>query len=96
MLERRRKVVCFLRVTVSSRRQHLARHMLFEPAGVTKMAIEKKSFSGTKGTKKVAAAKRLPGGKLSAPKGQKLANLKGSQFSEFHITKPIDVSSPSL
>jgi hypothetical protein len=69
--------------------------MLFEATEVTKMAIEKKSLSRTKGTKKVAAAKRLPGGKLSAPKGQKLANIKGSQFSEFHITKPIDIASPN-
>jgi len=59
------------------------------------MAIEKKSFSGTKSTRKVAAAKRLPGGELSAPKGQKIASMKGSQVSEFHITKPIDVSSPN-
>ena len=50
----------------------------------------KKSSSNAKKSKNVAGKRPA---KLIAPKGQKVTSMKGS---DFHFTKPIDVSSPKL
>jgi len=52
------------------------------------MPVKKNSSSAKKTTH---AMKRHA--KLVAPKGQKVTSMKGS---DFHFTKPIDVSSPKL
>jgi type VI protein secretion system component Hcp len=55
---------------------------------VTTMTIKKSALSSKK--TKNAAGKRL--GKLTAPKGEKVSSMKGSDFT---ITKVIDKASPN-
>ena len=53
------------------------------------MAIKKNS-SNAKNSKNVTGKRHA---KLVAPKGEKVSSMKGT---DFHFTRPIDVSSPKL
>lgn len=50
----------------------------------------KKNTSNAKKANKVAGKRHA---KLVAPKGQKVASMKGT---DFHFTRPVDVPSPKL
>jgi type VI protein secretion system component Hcp len=62
--------------------------MLWTLTEVTTMTIKKNVLSSRKTTN--AAGQRL--GKLTAPKGEKVSSMKGSDFT---ITKVVDKSSPN-